>query len=139
MRRRRQKLQRDFQADWGRHGNCFYPNLGKVEPNFLLKERAKVPNSIIPVRKISVSKHCRNRNGSDQNAIWSDPFTGNSDLLEETLIKSFNKLRMSDNLLIPFVVSLSNHERNQTNQRFPKTASGCVKPKLLRFRLQRGR
>ena len=28
----------------------------------------------------------------------------------ETLIKSFDKLRTNGNLLIPFVVSLSNHE-----------------------------
>ena len=37
---------------------------------------------------------------------------------KETLIRSFDKLRMNGNLLIPFVVSLSNHERNQINQRF---------------------
>ncbi len=34
------------------------------------------------------------------------------------LIKSFDKLRMNGNALIPFVVSLSNHERNQFVQRF---------------------
>ncbi len=33
--------------------------------------------------------------------------------------KSFDKLRTNGNLLIPFVVSLSNHERNQLVQRFP--------------------
>ncbi len=31
---------------------------------------------------------------------------------------------MNGNLLIPFVVSLSNHERNQINQRFPRSLSG---------------
>ena len=36
----------------------------------------------------------------------------------ETLIKSFDKLRTNGNHLIPFVVSLSNHERNRINQRF---------------------
>jgi hypothetical protein len=36
---------------------------------------------------------------------------------KETQIKSFDKLRMNGNLLIPFVVGLSNHERNQINQR----------------------
>ncbi len=38
----------------------------------------------------------------------------------EALNKSFDKLRTNGNLLIPFVVSLSNHERNQLVQRFPK-------------------
>jgi hypothetical protein len=42
--------------------------------------------------------------------------------IRESLIKSFDKLGMNGNLLIPFVVSLSNHERNQINQRFPKFA-----------------
>ncbi len=31
--------------------------------------------------------------------------------LRDALIKSFDKLRMNGNILIPFVVSLSNHER----------------------------
>ena len=44
---------------------------------------------------------------------------------KEPLIKSFDRstgsrLRMNGNLLIPFVVSLSNHERNRINRRFPK-------------------
>jgi hypothetical protein len=38
--------------------------------------------------------------------------------VKETLIKSFDKLRTNGKLLIPFVVSLSNHERNQLNQSF---------------------
>ncbi len=38
---------------------------------------------------------------------------------KEALNKSFDKLRTNGNLLIPFVVSLSNHERNQLVQRFP--------------------
>jgi len=37
---------------------------------------------------------------------------------KETLNKSFDKLRTNGKLLIPFVVSLSNHERNQLVQRF---------------------
>ena len=45
----------------------------------------------------------------------------------ETLIKSFDKLRMNGNLLIPFVVSLSNHERNQINQRFPSLLTAKLK------------
>ena len=42
---------------------------------------------------------------------------------KEALNKSFDKLRTNGNLLIPFVVSLSNHERNQLVQRFPKAGS----------------
>jgi hypothetical protein len=38
----------------------------------------------------------------------------------EALIKSFDRLRTNDKLLIPFVASLSNHEWNQLVQRFPK-------------------
>ena len=38
----------------------------------------------------------------------------------EMLNKSFDKLRTNGRLLIPFVVSLSNHERNQLVQRFLK-------------------
>jgi hypothetical protein len=38
---------------------------------------------------------------------------------KEALNKSFDRLRMNGNYLIPFVVSLSNHGRNQINQRFP--------------------
>jgi hypothetical protein len=38
----------------------------------------------------------------------------------EALITSFDKLRMNGKLLIPFVVSLSNHEWNQLVQRFPR-------------------
>jgi len=41
---------------------------------------------------------------------------------KETLIKSFDRLRTNGKCLIPFVVSLSNHERNRINQRFPKGA-----------------
>jgi hypothetical protein len=37
----------------------------------------------------------------------------------EALIKSFDRLRTNGKWLIPFVVSLSNHERNQFIQRFP--------------------
>jgi hypothetical protein len=33
---------------------------------------------------------------------------------------SFDRLRTNGKSLIPFVVSLSNHERNQLIQRFPK-------------------
>ena len=36
----------------------------------------------------------------------------------DTLNKSFDKLRTNGKLLIPLVVSLSNHERNQFAQRF---------------------
>jgi len=41
---------------------------------------------------------------------------------KEALNKSFDKLRTNGKLLIPFVVSLSNHERNQLVQRFPKVS-----------------
>jgi len=37
----------------------------------------------------------------------------------EALIKSFDRLRTNGKLLIPFVVNLSNHERNRFIQRFP--------------------
>jgi hypothetical protein len=40
--------------------------------------------------------------------------------VKETLIKSFDELRTSGKLLIPFMVSLSNHEGNQLNQSFLK-------------------
>ncbi len=36
----------------------------------------------------------------------------------ELLIKSFDRLRTNGNLLIPFVVSLSNHTQNRLNQSF---------------------
>jgi len=36
--------------------------------------------------------------------------------VRETLNRSFDKPRTNDRLLIPFVVSLSNHERNQAVQ-----------------------
>ncbi len=42
---------------------------------------------------------------------------------KEFLSKSFDKLRTNGKLLIPFVVSLSNHERNQLAQRFPNKES----------------
>ncbi len=45
---------------------------------------------------------------------------------KEALNKSFDKLRTNGNLLIPFVVSLSNHERNQLVQRFPKAKRGAI-------------
>jgi hypothetical protein len=35
------------------------------------------------------------------------------DVVREALNKSFDKLRTNGKLLIPFMVSLSNHERNQ--------------------------
>jgi outer membrane protein, multidrug efflux system len=38
--------------------------------------------------------------------------------LDEMLNKSFDKLRTNGKLLIPFVVSLSNHERNPLIQCF---------------------
>ena len=50
---------------------------------------------------------------------------------KEPLIKSFDRLRTNGNLLIPFVVSLSNHERNQLNQRFPKLVHCEAKRFLL--------
>ena len=40
------------------------------------------------------------------------------DQVVETLNKSFDRLRTNGELLIPFVVRLSNHERNQLVQRF---------------------
>ena len=36
-----------------------------------------------------------------------------------TLIKSFDRFGMNGNFLIPFVVSLSNHDRNTFNQCYP--------------------
>jgi len=39
-------------------------------------------------------------------------------IVKETLNKSFDRLRTNGNLLIPFVLSLSNHGRNQLNQSF---------------------
>jgi hypothetical protein len=35
-----------------------------------------------------------------------------ADVIKEALNKSFDKLRMNGKVLIPFAVSLSNHERN---------------------------
>ena len=46
--------------------------------------------------------------------------------LRETLIKPFDKLRTNGKWLIPFVVSLSNHERNQLVQRFLNYLQLCV-------------
>ena len=43
--------------------------------------------------------------------------------IREALNKSFDKLRTNGKLLIPFVVSLSNHERNQLVQRFLRSLS----------------
>ncbi|MDP3332562.1 MAG: hypothetical protein Q8S55_11355 [Methylococcaceae bacterium] len=68
----------------------------------------------------------------------------------KALIKSFDKLRMNGNLLISFVVSLSNHERNRFVQRFLSNLSKChhiydnsrdrlkqfVVPRLLRLTRQ---
>jgi len=48
---------------------------------------------------------------------------------KEVLIKSFDRLRTSGKLLIPFVVSLSNHERNPFVRRFPRSFH-----LILRFR-----
>ncbi len=45
---------------------------------------------------------------------------------KETLIKSFDKLRTNGYWLIPFVVSLSNHEWNQLVQSFPKYSKGLL-------------
>jgi hypothetical protein len=39
--------------------------------------------------------------------------------IKEPMIKSFDKLRTNGNPLIPFVVSLSNHEREQTCSEIP--------------------
>ena len=40
--------------------------------------------------------------------------------LRDALNKSFDKLRTNRNLMIPFVVSLSNHERNQVVESIPR-------------------
>jgi len=57
-------------------------------------------------------------------------FGGLSDNNKETLNKSFDRLRTNGKLLIPFVVSLSNHERNPLIQRFHKSRqpSGTAEP-----------
>ena len=39
-------------------------------------------------------------------------------IFKESLIKSFDRLRMNGEWLIPLVVSFSNRERNQLVQRF---------------------
>jgi hypothetical protein len=61
--------------------------------------------------------------------LWQRP--------KETLNKSFDRLRTNGKWLISFVVSLSNHERNQLVQSFPKRHKqlnflrcGCVNAKL---------
>jgi hypothetical protein len=41
-------------------------------------------------------------------------------IVEETLNKSFDRLRTNGKWLIPFVVSLSNHDRNPLNLHFLK-------------------
>jgi beta-barrel assembly-enhancing protease len=53
-------------------------------------------------------------------------------MFKETLNKSFDKLRTNGKVLIPFVVSLSNHERNQPVQSFLKInqASGTKRTKF---------
>jgi hypothetical protein len=43
--------------------------------------------------------------------------------LKESLNKSFDKLRTNGKCLIPLVVSLSNHERNQLVQGFLRNVS----------------
>jgi cytochrome c553 len=53
-------------------------------------------------------------------------------ITSEALIKSFDRLRTNGNLLISFVVSLSNHERNQFVQHFPRKSSRQTsKPSLV--------
>jgi hypothetical protein len=52
-------------------------------------------------------------------------------MLKEALIKSFDELRTNGKLLIPFVVSLSNHERNQLNQSFLKRCVGRIYPQAF--------
>ena len=47
-------------------------------------------------------------------------------ITREALNKSFDKLRTNGNFLIPFVVSLSNHNRNPLNQCFPSSSKGVV-------------
>ena len=49
----------------------------------------------------------------------------------EPLNKSFDRLRTNGKLLIPFVVSLSNHEWTQLVQRFPKRTVLSALPALL--------
>ncbi len=49
------------------------------------------------------------------------------------LNKSFDKLRTINKLLIPFVVSLSNHERNQLVQRLPKPSRKRMRPTSRRL------
>ena len=51
---------------------------------------------------------------------------------KETLNKSFDRLRTNGKLLIPFVVSLSNHERNPLVQRLLNDKQG---PDQLPFAL----
>ena len=66
---------------------------------------------------------------------------------KEPLIKSFDRStgsrhRMNGNLLIPFVVSLSNHERNRITQRFPKSqafTSGRIKEEAIRLKMPKAR
>ena len=64
---------------------------------------------------------------SSEAPVYHPVGTGLPAIARETLIKSFDKLRMNGNLLIPFVVCLSNHAQNQINQRFLK----MVKKRLL--------
>jgi hypothetical protein len=54
----------------------------------------------------------------------------------ETLNKSFDRLRTNGNSLTPFVVSLSNHERNQLIQRFPRFAVVACANAVLDARLR---
>ncbi|MBN8762644.1 MAG: hypothetical protein J0J02_09055 [Thiobacillus sp.] len=51
---------------------------------------------------------------------------------KEPLNKSFDKLRTNGKLLIPFVVSLSNHERDQLVQGFQKEASQAAHLHIMR-------
>ncbi|MDP2827001.1 MAG: type II secretion system protein [Sulfuricellaceae bacterium] len=50
---------------------------------------------------------------------------------KESLIKSFDKLRTNGNYLIPFVVSLSNHQQNRINQRLPKNLHGFTLVEMI--------
>jgi hypothetical protein len=72
---------------------------------------------------------------SSEAPVYHPVGTGLPAIARETLIKSFDKLRMNGNLLIPFVVSLSNHERNQINQRVPSVVSRAS-PLLRRTQLR---
>jgi len=65
-------------------------------------------------RLYEIRVHSENDRGFNGRSPWFN----SGAFIKETLIKSFDKLRTNGKPLIPFVVSLSNHERNQLNQRF---------------------